>query len=143
VEISKTGRIRKNIEMHILIVDDSRTFRYLLIKLLKELGYDDIYAAESPDEAKKVLSGQKYDLIMCDWHMPGETGLDLLKYIRTTPELSKIPFIMITVEKHKSMILEALQIGVQSFLFKPVKKNVLAQKLGELAEVYHFHAPVS
>jgi two-component system, chemotaxis family, chemotaxis protein CheY len=128
--------------MNILMVDDSRTFRYSLIKLLNELGYNSIFAAENTDEAKRALKEKKYELILCDWHMPGATGLDLLKYIRATPEFSKIPFIMITVEKQKSNILDALKIGVQSFLFKPVQKNILAQKLTELASIYHFEAPL-
>jgi two-component system, chemotaxis family, chemotaxis protein CheY len=128
--------------MQILIIDDSRTFRYSMIKLLNELGYSDIYASEGPDEAEKILLTEKYDLILCDWHMPGKTGLDLLKYIRSTPELFKIPFIMITVEKQKSMILDALKVGVQSFLFKPVTKTVLAQKLTELSAMYHFPPPI-
>jgi CheY-like chemotaxis protein len=127
--------------MQILIVDDARTFRYMLIKILKELGYDNVIAATCVDEAKKQLTEQKFDLVLADWHMPGETGLDLLKYIRATPEISKIPFIMVTTENDKSRILDALKIGMQSFLFKPVKKTIIAEKLAELAETYKFQAP--
>jgi CheY-like chemotaxis protein len=128
--------------MHILIVDDARTFRYLLIKMLNELGYKDIIAAADVNEAKKALGEQKIDLVLADWHMPHETGLDLLKYIRATPELSKIPFVMVTTENDKSRILDALKIGMQSYLFKPVKKAILAQRLEELAATYKFQAPV-
>jgi|WetSurMetagenome_2_1015567.scaffolds.fasta_scaffold277581_1 CheY-like chemotaxis protein len=127
--------------MHILVVDDARTFRYMLIKLLNELGYANISAATCVDEAKKLLADQKFDLVLSDWHMPNETGLDLLKYVRATPEISKIPFIMITTENDKSRIIEALKIGMQSYLFKPIKKPVLSQKLAELAATYKFQAP--
>ena len=71
----------------------------------------------------------------------GETGLDLLKYIRGKPEISKIPFVMISTENNKARILEALKIGMQSFLFKPVTKPILAQKLSELAATFKFQAP--
>jgi two-component system chemotaxis response regulator CheY len=114
----------------------------MLIKSLNELGYADISAATCVDEAKKLLDDHKFDLVLADWHMPVETGLDLLKYIRATPELSKIPFIMITTENDKSRILEALKVGMQSYLFKPVKKATLAQKLAELAATYKFQVPV-
>jgi CheY-like chemotaxis protein len=127
--------------MHILIVDDARTFRYLLIKMLNELGYAKISAATCVNEAKKLLAEEKFDLVLADWHMPGETGLDLLKYIRATPEFSKIPFIMVTTENDKSRILDALKIGMQSYLFKPIKKTILVQKLTELAASYKFQAP--
>ena len=127
----------KNSIMHILVVDDARTFRYLL----KELGYVNVSAATCAKEAKKLLAEQRFDLVLADWHMPGETGLDLLKYIRGTPEISKIPFVMISTENNKARILEALKIGMQSFLFKPVTKPILAQKLSELAATFKFQAP--
>jgi two-component system chemotaxis response regulator CheY len=73
--------------------------------------------------------------------MPGETGVDLLKYMRATPSLTKIPFIMITTENDKSRIIEAVKIGMQAYLFKPVQKNVLAQKLTELAATFRFQPP--
>ena len=129
--------------MHILIVDDARTFRYVLLKMLKELGYAEVSAATCAEEAKKVLGQHTFDIVLCDWHMPGETGLDLLKYMRATPSLAKIPFVMITTENDKSRIIEAVKIGMQAYMFKPVQKAALAQKLRELAAVYNFQAPVT
>jgi two-component system, chemotaxis family, chemotaxis protein CheY len=127
--------------MHILIVDDSRTFRYLLLQYLKELGYESVTAATCAAEAKKLLAEQKFDLVLADWHMPGETGLDLLKHIRATPAISQLPFVMTTMEQEKAHILEALKLGIQSFLFKPLQKSILAQKLNEIAAIYHLQAP--
>lgn len=118
--------------MEILIVDDSRTFRFVLIKTLNELGHKSITAVASVDEAKTALEKHPFDVVLSDWHMPVETGLDLLKHIRATPALAKTPFIMVTTENDKSLIIEAAKIGMQGFLFKPVQKAVLAQKLTEL-----------
>jgi CheY-like chemotaxis protein len=121
--------------MHILIVDDARTYRYVLIKMLKNLGYNNVSAAASVPEAKKMLSEQPIDVLLCDWHMPGETGLDLLKFVRTTPKLAKIPFVMITTENDKTRILEAVKIGIQAFLFKPIQTNTLDVKLKDIIAV--------
>jgi two-component system chemotaxis response regulator CheY len=119
--------------MNILIVDDSRTLRYVLIKILNELGHKNVTAAASVDEARKALAKHLFDVVICDWHMPVETGLDLVKYMRATPEFAKIPFMMLSTETDKSRIIEAVKTGIQSFMFKPVQKAVLAQKLNDIA----------
>ena len=128
--------------MHILLVDDARTFRYILLKILKEIGYADVSAAATVEEAKKMLGERQIDLVLCDWHMPNETGLDLLKHIRSVAALAKIPFVMVTTENDKSKIIEAVKIGMQGYLFKPVQKNTLVQKLKELAPTYGFQPPL-
>jgi len=128
--------------MHILIVDDARTFRYILLKILKEMGYSNVSAAANVEEAKKMLGEHQFDLILCDWHMPNETGLDLLKYIRGVAAFAKIPFVMITTENDKSKVIEAVKIGMQGYMFKPVQKSTLSQKLKELASTYGFQPPV-
>jgi PleD family two-component response regulator len=53
--------------------------------------------------------------------------------MRTTPAYSKIAFIMLTSETDKLRIIEAVKTGIQSFMFKPVQKTVLAQKLKDIA----------
>jgi CheY-like chemotaxis protein len=106
-----------------------------------EIGYSNVTSATCTDEAKKFLGEQEFDLILSDWHMPGESGLELLKYIRSVPTLTKIPFVMITTENDKSRIIEAVKIGMQAYMFKPVQKNTLAQKLAELAAQYKFQPP--
>jgi CheY-like chemotaxis protein len=127
--------------MNILIVDDSRTFRYILIKTLNEIGYKSITAADSAEEAKKSLGNHAFDVVLCDWHMPVETGLDLLKYMRATPDFAKIPFIMLTTENDKSLIVEAVKIGIQAYMFKPIQKSVLAQKLNDIAQLTKVQTP--
>lgn len=49
--------------MHILIIDDARTFRYVLLKMLKELGYAEVSAASCAEEAKKVLAQHTFDIV--------------------------------------------------------------------------------
>jgi hypothetical protein len=73
--------------------------------------------------------------------MPGETGLDFLKYVRSRPEYATVPFILQTTENDKKKIVEAVKSGVQGYLIKPVQKNALAQKMLELSTVYKFQPP--
>ncbi|MBN1577105.1 MAG: response regulator [Chitinispirillaceae bacterium] len=127
--------------MNILIADDSKMIRHMAITALNELGYDSITEASNVGEAKNLLKGKKFDLIISDWHMPGESGLDFLKYVKSCPEYAALPFILQTTENEKKNIFEAVKAGVQGYLFKPVQKNALAQKMLELSKVYHFKPP--
>ncbi|MDD5673716.1 MAG: response regulator [Chitinivibrionales bacterium] len=127
--------------MNILIADDSKMIRHMVCAILKELGYDSVTEAASVAEAKILIMGKKYDLIISDWHMPGESGLDFLKYVKSRPEYAKLPFILLTVENEKKNIIGAVQAGAQGYLLKPVEKNALAQKLAELSKIYKFKFP--
>ena len=128
--------------MKILVADDSKTMRYVLINQLKELGYDTIVEADCVDKAKSLcLSTDPPTLIISDWNMPGASGLDFLKFIRGNASTSKIPFIILTTEMDRVKIIEATKAGVQSYLLKPIRKTILIEKMRELAAAYEFTPP--
>ena len=127
--------------MHFLIVDDSKMIRHMVITALGELGYDSFTEAAGVSEAKNLLKGKKSDCIISDWHMPGESGLDFLKFVKSHSEYAKIPFIIQTTENEKKNIVEAVKAGVQGYLFKPVQKAAIAQKLIELSKLYPIQLP--
>jgi two-component system, chemotaxis family, chemotaxis protein CheY len=127
--------------MHFLIVDDSKMIRHMVVTALGELGYDSFTEAANVSEAKNLLKGKKFDCIISDWHMPGETGLDFLKFVKSYPDYAKIPFIIQTTENEKKNIVEAVKAGVQGYLFKPVQKAAIAQKLIELSKLYPIQLP--
>lgn len=119
--------------MKILIVDDATTFRKLLLMALNGLSLTDVIEAESAEVARSLLQpGHEISLVICDWHMPGETGLDLLRWVRSQPHLSNLPFLMLTTEQERGHILEAARVGIQGYIFKPVQKALLVKKLSEL-----------
>ena len=105
-------------------------------KLLRELGYKDIELALSCDHAINILESKKIDLILSDWHMPGKTGMDLLKHVHAKKESSSIPFVMVTTEQSKSSIFEAAKAGLKYYMSKPISKDVLKKKLYDLAKVF-------
>jgi two-component system chemotaxis response regulator CheY len=120
----------------ILVVDDSKMQLHMIEKILQDLGYKNIELVLSCDHAIKILTTKKIDLVLSDWHMPGGTGLDLLKYIRAHKETASIPFLMVTTEHDKSNIFEAAKAGLQNYVFKPVSKDVLKKKLYDLSKTY-------
>jgi two-component system, chemotaxis family, chemotaxis protein CheY len=127
--------------MNILVVDDSKLIRHMVTSVLSDLGYPLVTEASDVAEAKKILKQEKINLIISDWHMPGESGLDFLKFVKSTPQYAHLPFIIQTTENEKKNIVEAVKAGVAGYLFKPVQKNAIAQKLTELAKLYPIQAP--
>jgi two-component system chemotaxis response regulator CheY len=115
--------------------------RYVLINQLKELGYDTILEADCVEKAKLLFSGDLPSLIISDWNMPNASGLDFLKFIRSNARTRDIPFIMLTTETDRDKIVEATRAGLQSYLLKPIRKNVLIDKMRELAAAYGFTPP--
>ena len=68
--------------MRVLMVDDSRTVLFIMKILMKSMGHTDISEAASAQEAQRLLSSQKFDLVLSDYNMPYMNGLELLKWIR-------------------------------------------------------------
>lgn len=121
--------------MKILIVDDAVAVRRQVFRILDEMGFTEILEAGSVDEAWSILesnSGGEIRLIFSDWHMPGENGLDFLKKIRGDVRFQKTPFIMLTTEQEKSKIIQAAHFGLQGYLFKPVNKITIKQRIASL-----------
>ena len=114
-------------ESHFLIVDDFSTMRRIVINLLKELGYTKTSEAEDGDKALKMLQAGEaivnpITFVITDWNMPVMDGLELLKSIRSSPTLNKLPVLMITAEAKKENIVAAAQAGADGYIVKPFKK---------------------
>ena len=127
--------------MKILIVDDSKMLRYMTSDVLKTLGYNQFFEASDVPEAKAKLCKEKIDLVISDFHMPLETGLDLLKWVRASPDFAGMPFIMLTTDGEKKTIISIVQAGVQAYLLKPVQAPLMSQKLLELSRKFGFPPP--
>ncbi|MCK5227627.1 MAG: response regulator [Desulfobulbaceae bacterium] len=115
--------------MKILVVDDFDTMHKIIRDILIELGYEDILQAYNGEGALYHLNREKIDLIISDWNMPKMTGLELLKAVRTNPELADTPFIMVTAEAEKDNIAEAIKADVDQYVIKPFNAKMLIEKI--------------
>lgn len=117
-------------ETKILVVDDMMTVRKLVRMALKDNGFSNIVEAQNGNEAWQMLTKEKdYGLVISDWNMPELKGIDLLKKVRETPEIEKLPFIMLTAESESSQVLLAVQYKVSSYLVKPFTAAQVLEKL--------------
>ena len=121
-------------ESKILVVDDFSTMRRIVKVTLKQLGYTHLFEAEGGEEAQGLLKENQFDLVVCDWNMPGMSGIDLLRWMRGSDAHKKIPFLMVTAEAKRENIVEAIQAGVSNYVVKPFTKQVLAEKIQNIAK---------
>ena len=115
--------------MHILIVDDSSTMRRIISKSLARLGFS--HTSEAPDghAALEGLAASPVDLVIVDWHMPGMSGIELVRTIRSTPATGHIPVLMVTANAAPDDILLAVQAGITGYVVKPFSGDTLAAKV--------------
>ena len=122
-----------------IIVDDMATQRSYLKKNLEKMGVKEIDECDNGEAALSKLKsalqeGKKYSVIICDWSMPGMSGLEVLKRVKKDPALKDIPFLMVTAENEAGTIQEAYREGVSGYLPKPFSGQMLAQKILEIYE---------
>lgn len=118
--------------MKILIIDDSNSLRFMMVKLLKDIGYKNLTALGSAEEALPMLEKEEHNLILLDWNLPVLSGIDFLKRIRSNPKTEKIAVVMVTTVHEKANILQALKVGVQGYILKPVDRSKLEDKLKQI-----------
>lgn len=113
--------------MKILVVDDSAVMRKILIKALGDGGHTDILEATNGKEALEVAGD--VDVIFTDWNMPVMDGLTFVQELRKS---SQVPVVMVTTEGGQKQVLEAMKSGVNDYVVKPFKPNVLLGKVENL-----------
>jgi two-component system, OmpR family, phosphate regulon response regulator OmpR len=113
---------------HILLVDDDRRIRDLLSRFLANEGYR-VTTAMSASDARAILNGLHFDLLILDVMMPGETGFDLARFIRKS---STVPILMLTARHEAEARIEGLQIGADDYVAKPFEPRELALRIGNI-----------
>jgi len=113
---------------HLLVVDDDRRIRALLLRYLLAEGYR-VSTAETAREARTKLEGLSFDLLVLDVMMPGENGFDLVRAIRTN---STVPILMLTARDEKESRIMGLEIGADDYLAKPFEPRELSLRIANI-----------
>jgi two-component system, chemotaxis family, chemotaxis protein CheY len=120
--------------MQFLVVDDYSTMRRIVKNLLHDLGYANVTEADDGNTALPLLQNGSFDFLITDWNMPGMAGLDLLKAVRASDKLKKMPVLMLTAEAKREQIVEAAQAGVNGYVIKPFTAATLKEKIDKILE---------
>jgi two-component system chemotaxis response regulator CheY len=121
--------------MKIMIVDDCQTTRKLLGHYLKSRGYTVVFAENGLDALEK-LGTSSVNLVMTDLNMPYMDGMELTKTLRSDPNLSDIPILMVTTENDTQEREKAYSNGVNGYLVKPVTGDSIAQNIKNIIKQF-------
>lgn len=125
----------------ILIADDSRLMQRNLTISLQQAGYDVLYASDGFETLEACLK-KTPDLAIIDCIMPGMTGQDVCRTIRTTPATQHLPVILMSSEDRE--LKQARAVGAQGTLLKPIEtKELLLKVTNLLAPVPENHSTLS
>jgi len=108
--------------LQILVVEDSKPLREMLVHVLKEDGTQ-VDAAKDGRDALDKFQGASYDLIITDLNMPEMTGIELIRKVRQQDEL--VEFIIITGYASLESAVEAIKAGAFDYIIKPFKVEEL------------------
>jgi two-component system chemotaxis response regulator CheY len=128
------AQINKDLaDLRVLIVEDQADSRALIRHMLSEIGITQIFDASDGRQAMQFMDTafDFIDLVICDWNMPGMSGVEVLRQLRSVDP--NFPFLMVTGRADKDSVVEAKASGVTGYIAKPFSSTQLEAKLRVIA----------
>lgn len=125
-----------------LVADDHDLIRKNIAKVLRKLGFSEVYECHNGKDAKSVLTANTIDLVICDIDLNFISGFELLDLVRGRDTGSDVPFIVVTGAAHKDDIVKAADKGAAEYLVKPFQQEELELKITKVMQQYHSPGPV-
>jgi two-component system chemotaxis response regulator CheY len=118
-------------QIRVLIVDDDEMIASLLQMLVQSVGVKHVDVASDGLKAISMLydANPVYDLVLCDWHMPIKTGLDVHNAMRAAERYLDTCFILVTAVTEAKQIRAAIEEGVDDYIVKPLEEQTTVRKL--------------
>lgn len=116
----------------ILIAEDSSTMRSLLASTIEGVADVEIVETGTGFEALKLLPRYRFDLIITDINMPDINGLELVHFVKSSPDYRQIPLIIITTEGSSRDQERGLKLGADAYLVKPFRPETLQETIARL-----------
>jgi two-component system chemotaxis response regulator CheY len=113
-----------------LVIDDSRTMRSIIRRIVVERGFDVVEAADGLAALEMLMAGDRLpDLALVDWNMPVMDGLEFVRQVRDRQEWRAITLVMVTTESEHAQVVRALEAGAHDYIIKPFTPDAIAEKL--------------
>ena len=126
--LEKSVELPADYAAHLLVVDDDKRIRELLKRYLGESGFRVTVAGDAA-EARRLLEGMEFDLLIVDVMMPGESGLSLTKSLRQTRDT---PILMLTALAETDNRIDGLSAGADDYLSKPFDPRELTLRINNI-----------
>ncbi len=117
--------------MKTLIIDDSKTQRLILRRLLNELEILEVEETPSAEDAMSVVGDEEFELILLDIHMPGINGLEFFEQLRKDESSANqnTPVVIVSSDASSTYIDRARDLGAAGYVMKPFSVDVLARAI--------------
>ena len=114
------------------IVDDDEEMSHAVKLMLQLLEFDVSTFPNARSAGQALLAGRRPDLLVLDINMPEVTGIDFLEFVRSRAEFKHLPVVMLSTETADQQVDEALRLGANEFVFKPVTIEELERAVGNV-----------
>lgn len=118
--------------MRALVIDDSRTVRAIIRKILTDVGLEVVEAGNGREGLEQLRQVKDLELILVDWNMPEMNGLDFIKTVRADRSHDQVRIVMVTTETEQEQVIRALEAGANEYVMKPFTRDILVAKLSLL-----------
>ena len=117
--------------LKVLVVDDEAAMRKVTRSLLQVIGVKTIYEACDGRSGLEAICRWAPDVVILDWSMPSPNGPEFVRQVRSpqTFPFPATPIIMLTAHGERSRVVEAVKLGVNEFLLKPVSSTALLARM--------------
>ena len=125
----------KDVKSRILIVEDETPIREMLGYSLMKEGYICTEAADV-EQARAQVQSARPDIILLDWMLPGMSGIDYARRLRSDPATQNIPVIMLTAKGEEADKIRALDTGADDYITKPFSTKELLARIRAVLRRY-------
>ncbi len=126
----------------VLVVDDSRLQRRILVASLKKWGFQ-VLEADNGHAALEICANEPPDLVLSDWVMPGMSGLEFCRAFRALNREQYSYFILLTSKSEKQEVARGLDAGADDFLIKPLEADELRARISAGARILDMQRELS
>lgn len=112
----------------ILVIDDNPDNRDLLVRHIQRQKHSAV-TSESGEEGLRLLKSQPFDLVLLDIMMPGMSGIEVLEYMKTDPQLQTLPVVMVSALSEIDTVGKCIEIGADDYLVKPINAKLLKARI--------------
>ncbi len=116
---------------HVLIIEDDTNVCELLFACLTKAGYR-VSIAQSGEAALLQIEEDQPDIVVLDLNLPGMSGLDLCRAMRSDPWMSRIPVLMLTGKAEEQDVVTGLEVGADDYMTKPFSPKLLTARVKAL-----------
>ena len=118
--------------MRALVVDDSRAIRKSLSRLLVQIGFDVVEAANGKEALERPKENGQTDVCLVDWNMPVMDSYEFICAVRADSAYADVRLMMVTTESELEQMVKALDAGADDYVMKPFTAEVIREKLNLL-----------